>query len=114
MAMRFKPRRPTAPAAAERSRHFDEVFAAAKRDQQARAQDYRARSLALHGAICARCAREFDEADLHLLTVHHKDGNHDNNPRDGSNWENLCVYCHDAEHSTGLLGDYLTGRERGR
>jgi hypothetical protein len=32
------------------------------------------------------------------LTVHHKDHNHDNNPPDGSNWENLCVYCHDNEH----------------
>jgi hypothetical protein len=44
--------------------------------------------------------------------VHHKDGNHDNNPRDGSNWENLCADCHEAEHSQGLLGDYLTGRDR--
>ena len=32
------------------------------------------------------------------LTVHHKDHNHDNNPPDGSNWENLCLYCHDYEH----------------
>jgi hypothetical protein len=32
------------------------------------------------------------------LTVHHKDHNHDNNPPDGSNWENLCLYCHDNEH----------------
>ena len=71
-------------------------------------------ALAMHGAIFARCAREFEGDDLHLLTVHHKDGNHDNNPRDGSNWENLCVYCHEAEHSTGLLGDYLTGRDRKR
>ena len=30
-----------------------------------------------------------------------------NNPPDGSNWENLCIYCHDDEHSRGLLGDYL-------
>ena len=114
MAMRFKPRRPTAPAKPEAAKRYDEIFAAAKRDQLARTQDYRARSLALHGWICARCAREFEQDDLHLLTVHHKDGNHDNNPPDGSNWENLCVYCHDAEHSTGLLGDYLTGRDRKR
>ena len=33
------------------------------------------------------------------LTVHHRDHNHDNNPVDGSNWELLCVYCHDNEHS---------------
>ena len=48
---------------------------------------------------------------LHLLTVHHKDGNHEYNPPDGSNWENLCAYCHEAEHTKGLLGDYLTGRD---
>ena len=71
------------------------------------ASDYRKRSLKMHGLICAKCAREFDEANIHLLTVHHKDGNHHNNPPDGSNWENLCVYCHEDEHSRGLLGDYL-------
>ena len=37
-------------------------------------------------------------AKLKELTVHHKDHNHDNNPPDGSNWELLCVYCHDHEH----------------
>jgi 5-methylcytosine-specific restriction endonuclease McrA len=68
--------------------------------------DYRERSLRIHGLICAKCGREFDEQDRHLLTVHHKDGNHQNNPSDGSNWENLCVYCHDDEHSRGLLADY--------
>lgn len=78
----------------------------------ARAQTYRERSLAIHGWICARCAREFDVTNLHLLTVHHKDGNHNNNPPDGSNWENLCVDCHDAEHSRELLADYLSGRSR--
>ena len=31
--------------------------------------------------------------------MHHKDGNHDNNPSDGSNWELLCVYCHENEHA---------------
>ena len=56
--------------------------------------------------------REFDAANLHLLTVHHKDGNHHNNPADGSNWENICTYCHDDEHSRGLLGDYLNGTKR--
>ena len=33
------------------------------------------------------------------LTVHHKDHNHNNNPPDGSNWELLCLYCHENEHS---------------
>jgi hypothetical protein len=42
------------------------------------------------------------------LTVHHRDGNHHNNPPDGSNWENLCVHCHDDEHSRGVLGEYLS------
>ena len=48
--------------------------------------------------MCARCGREFTRENLHELTVHHKDHNHDNNPADGSNWENLCLYCHDWEH----------------
>ena len=78
----------------------------------ARASGYRERSLALHGWICARCAREFEAENLHLLTVHHKDGNHDHNPADGGNWENLCVYCHEAEHTTHELGGYLTRRDR--
>lgn len=73
------------------------------------AHNYRERSLALHGLICAKCAREFSEADRRLLTVHHKDGNDKNNPADGSNWENLCVDCHEAEHSRDRLGDYLRG-----
>lgn len=71
---------------------------------------YRERSLKLHGWICAKCAREFELANLHLLTVHHKDGNHHNNPADGSNWENLCIFCHDDEHSRSLLADYLSAR----
>lgn len=71
------------------------------------AGDYRERSLKIHGLICAKCGREFEYKDRHLLTVHHKDGNHRNNPPDGSNWENLCLYCHEDEHGRGLLGDYL-------
>ncbi len=68
---------------------------------------YRDQSLKIHGLICAKCGREFDEKNRHLLTVHHKDGNSRNNPTDGSNWENLCIYCHDDEHSRTLLGDSL-------
>ncbi|MEW6163341.1 MAG: YajD family HNH nuclease [Nitrospirota bacterium] len=67
---------------------------------------YREQSLKIHGLICAKCGREFNYKDRHLLTVHHKDGNRLNNPPDGSNWENLCIYCHDDEHTRGLLGDY--------
>ncbi len=80
------------------------------RDERAGLDDYRERSLKLHGWICAKCGREFDQSNLHLLTVHHKDGNHKNNPRDGSNWENLCNYCHDDEHSREILGDYLSNK----
>jgi hypothetical protein len=76
------------------------------------AGDYREKSLEMHGLICAKCGREFEDKDRHLLTVHHKDGNHRNNPSDGSNWENLCVYCHEDEHSRGLLADYLTAEGR--
>ncbi|HRT70069.1 MAG TPA: YajD family HNH nuclease [Syntrophales bacterium] len=83
-----------------------------KRDlQKPPGEDYREKSLAIHGLICARCAREFDESNRHLLTVHHKDGNHMNNPLDGSNWENLCVYCHEDIHGRGLLGDFFDGSE---
>jgi len=69
--------------------------------------NYREPSIKLHGLMCAKCGREFEQKDRHLLTVHHKDGNSRNNPPDGSNWENLCVYCHEDEHSRGMLGDYL-------
>ncbi len=75
------------------------------------AGDYREQSLKIHGLICAKCGREFEYRDRHLLTVHHRDGNHRNNPPDGSNWENLCLYCHDDEHGRGLLGDYLGGED---
>ena len=73
------------------------------------APGYRELSLKIHGHICARCGREFPPAKLYQLTVHHKDNNPQNNPPDGSNWENLCVYCHDDEHSREFLGDYENG-----
>ena len=77
---------------------LDRVVAKARRDADARMDGYRERSLRLHPWVCARCGREFTRANLHELTVHHKDHDHDNNPADGSNWENLCLYCHDWEH----------------
>ena len=77
-------------------------------------EDYRERALALFGLICARCGREFDSANRQLLTVHHKDGNHQNNPPDGSNWENLCAYCHEDVHSREILGDYMGGATGGK
>jgi len=78
---------------------IEEVVARAIRSRVGREQDYRAMSLKIHSWICARCSREFNERNLHELTVHHKDHNHENNPKDGSNWEHLCIYCHDNEHA---------------
>lgn len=62
-------------------------------------QNYRERALAMFPWVCAHCGREFDGKHLRELTVHHKDHNHDNNPPDGSNWELLCLYCHEHEHT---------------
>ena len=60
---------------------------------------YREQALKLFPWICGRCAREFPASRVRELTVHHKDGNHDRNPPDGSNWELLCIYCHENEHA---------------
>lgn len=79
-------------------KNLDRVVAEARGARDRRLADYREQSLKLHPWVCARCGREFTRENLHLLTVHHKDHNHDNNPPDGSNWENLCIYCHDNEH----------------
>lgn len=77
---------------------IDEFVARARKEQEKRLRGYREQSLRIHPWVCARCGREFTNKNVHLLTVHHKDHNHDNNPPDGSNWENLCLYCHDNEH----------------
>ena len=86
---------------------IDSVVAKARAAQTKRERGYREKSLKLHPWICSRCAREFSNRNIHLLTVHHKDHNHDNNPSDGSNWENICIYCHDNEHRRYL--DHLEG-----
>ena len=78
---------------------LDSVVAQARREQDRRAMGYREQALKLYPWVCGRCAREFTHANLQELTVHHRDGDHDNNPPDGSNWELLCIYCHDNEHS---------------
>jgi len=59
---------------------------------------YREQALKLYPHICGRCAREFSGKNLQELTVHHRNHDHDYNPTDGSNWELLCMYCHDNEH----------------
>jgi uncharacterized metal-binding protein YceD (DUF177 family) len=75
------------------------IVAEARRDRLQREQGYREQALKLFPWVCARCGREFEGKKRRELTVHHKDHNHDNNPPDGSNWELLCIYCHDNEHS---------------
>ena len=84
---------------------LDRVVAEARRAREQREDGYRERALKLYPWICGRCAREFDRTNLQQLTVHHRDHNHDNNPPDGSNWELLCLYCHDNEHSRYLEAD---------
>jgi hypothetical protein len=77
----------------------DEIIAEARSGRRNREQGYRDRALKMFPWICARCGREFAGKKVRELTVHHKDHNHDNNPPDGSNWELLCLYCHENEHS---------------
>ena len=83
----------------------DEFMAEVRRHQAAQAKTYRGQALKLYPWICARCGREFSGKTLRELTVHHKDHNHDNNPPDGSNWELLCLYCHDNEHARQQVAD---------
>ncbi len=78
---------------------LDRVVAEARRNREQREQGYRERALKLYPWVCGRCGREFNHQNLRELTVHHRDHDHDNNPDDGSNWELLCLYCHDNEHS---------------
>jgi hypothetical protein len=94
---------------------LDRIVADARRAADERAQSYRERALKIYPWICGRCARVFTRANLRELTVHHRDHNHDNNPPDGSNWELLCLYCHDNEHQRQLEatkgGDDFAGRD---
>jgi 5-methylcytosine-specific restriction endonuclease McrA len=78
---------------------LDRIVANARKDSEMRDKGYRERALKMYPWICGRCTREFTRANVIELTVHHKNHNHDDNPNDGSNWELLCVYCHDNEHS---------------
>jgi len=84
---------------------LDQIVAEARRHREQQEKSYRERALKLFPSICARCGREFSGKRLRELTVHHKDHNHDNNPPDGSNWELLCLYCHDNEHARQAVAD---------
>ena len=93
---------------------LDRIVAEARRAAEERERGYREQALKIYPWICGRCAREFTRANVRELTVHHRDHNHDNNPSDGSNWELLCLYCHDNEHqrqleATGRGGGPSTG-----
>ena len=83
-------------------RKLDRIVADARSNAEQRAKSYREQALKIYPWICGRCAREFTLANLRELTVHHRDHNHGNNPPDGSNWELLCLYCHDNEHQRQL------------
>lgn len=85
---------------------LDRVVAAARRAREEREKGYREQALKLYPWVCGRCGREFTRENLRELTVHHRDHNHDNNPPDGSNWELLCIYCHDNEHMRYLDAEY--------
>lgn len=89
----------------EKTDKLDRIVAEARRQSEERGHAYRDMALRLFPWICGRCGREFNRKNLHELTVHHRDHNHDNNPEDGSNWELLCLYCHDNEHSRYINSD---------
>ncbi len=89
------------------------ILADVQRDQALREKSYRERALALFPHVCARCGREFSGQRLRELTVHHKDHDHLNNPPDGSNWELLCLYCHDDEHQKYRKSGYYEGAPPG-
>ena len=83
-----------------------QIIAEARRDRERREKTYREQALKIYPWICARCGREFSSKRVRELTVHHKDHNHDNNPPDGSNWELLCIYCHDNEHARDQVAEW--------
>ena len=73
-AKRLREMRPAAPDA----RPVAEIVEELRKSQPV--SDYREQSLRIHGLICAKCGREFEPADRRLLTVHHRDGNHPQQP----------------------------------
>ena len=93
------------------------LVAEMRKEQQTREAGYREQALKLFPPVCGRCSREFEGKKLRELTVHHKDHNYKNNPPDGSNWELLCIYCHDNEHSRLLDAEWVAtqnpDKERG-
>ena len=89
----------------------DQVISDIRQQRKRLEITYRDRALKMYPWICARCGREFSGKKLRELTVHHKDHNHDNNPPDGSNWELLCLYCHDNEHDRDSVAEWYDDAE---
>jgi hypothetical protein len=88
----------------------DKLLADLRRETATRQTGYRERALKLFPHVCGRCGRALEGKRLRELTVHHKDHDHTNNPPDGSNWELLCLYCHDDEHDKEInAGQYAGG-----
>lgn len=90
------------PQRSDKTSRLDQAVARARAEARSRLSGYREQALKLYPWICGRCGREFTRTNLHELTVHHRNHNHDDNPPDGSNWELLCLYCHDNEHQREL------------
>ncbi len=88
---------------------LDQLVAQSRQQREQRERGYREQALKMYPWICGRCQREFTRATVQQLTVHHRDHNHDHNPADGSNWELLCVYCHDNEHQRLLEAEAHNG-----
>ncbi|MCF6268071.1 MAG: YajD family HNH nuclease [Desulfuromusa sp.] len=84
-----------------------------RKEEQQRQSGYREQALKLFPHVCGRCGRDFEGQKIRELTVHHIDHNHDNNPPNGSNWELLCIYCHDHEHTRGVQEDRTEGGSNG-
>jgi len=85
----------------------DPIVAEHRRRKAREAQTYRSRALRVLPHVCAHCGREFEGRRLRELTVHHRDHDATNNPPDGSNWELLCLYCHDNAHERNKVADAL-------
>ncbi len=82
-----------------------QILAEGQRARLERDRSYRGRALKTFPWVCGSCSRDFDSKNLSELTVHHKDHDHNNNPPDGSNWELLCYWCHDNEHSRNAVAE---------
>jgi len=96
---------------------LDKVVADARRASDQREKGYREQALKMYPHVCGRCGREFAGKNLRELTVHHRNHDHDFNPADGSNWELLCMYCHDNEHQRqeeALKGNTSAGDSSGK